>query len=269
MSDALARRLDAAQTIAREAGALALRYYRDRHNLKWQSKGAQDWVSEADKAVEDIIRSRLAEAFPDDAFLGEESGRSGGSGPTWVVDPIDGTSMFLRGIAYWCVSIALVADGELELGVIYDAPADEMFAGRRGRGAVCNGRPMRVSGVADLRDTVMGIGFSSRKPTDPVSEWLRRLLAAGGQYRQLGAGALMLAHAADGRLEGYYEWHHNSWDALAGLLLNREAGAWTNDFLAGGGLYEGNTIFCCTPDLHAPLAAMITAAGMPVGDAAR
>lgn len=265
MTDALARRLDAAQSIAREAGALARRYYHDRTALQWHSKGVQDWVSEADQAVEELIRGRLAAAFPTDAFLGEESGRSGGSGPVWVVDPIDGTSMFLRGIAYWCVSIALVAEGELELGVIYDPLADEMFAGRRGCGAHCNGRPMRVSAVSELSRTVMGIGYSSRKPTDPVSDWLRRLLAADGQYRQLGAGALMLAHAADGRLEGYYEWHHHSWDALAGLLLNREAGAWTNDFLANDGLYEGNTIFVCPPALRPALGELIEAAGLPVG----
>jgi myo-inositol-1(or 4)-monophosphatase len=218
----------------------------------------------ADKAVEDLIRRRLAESFPDDAILGEEGGRSGGSGPVWVVDPIDGTAMFLRGIAYWCVSIALVAEGELELGVIYDPMADEMFAGRRGHGATCNGRAMRVSAVTELAQTVLGVGFSSRRPTAPVSDWLGRLLAAHGEYRQLGAGALMLAHAADGRLEGYYEWHHHPWDALAGLLLNREAGAWTNDFLANDGLYQGNAIFVCPPGLRPALADLIAAAGLPV-----
>lgn len=265
MTDAIARRFDAAQSIAREAGALARRYFENRHSLQWESKGVQNWVSEADKAVEDLIRSRLAEAFPGDAFLGEETGRSGGSGPVWVVDPIDGTSMFLRGIAYWCVSIALVAEGDLELGVIYDPMADEMFAGRRGVGATCNGRPMRVSRVSELSRTVMGVGFSSRRPTAPVSDWLRRLLAAKAEFRQLGAGALMLAHVADGRLEGYYEWHHHSWDALAGLLLSREAGAWSNDFLADDGLYQGNVIFVCPPALREPLAALIEAAGLPVG----
>lgn len=266
MTDALAQRLTAAQSIAREAGTLARRYYRDRHSLQWESKGVQNWVSEADKAVEDLIRDRLAEAFPDDAFLGEESGRSGGAGPVWVVDPIDGTTMFLRGIAYWCVSIALVAEGVLELGVIYDPLADEMFAGRRGHGAQCNGRPMRVSTVCELSQAVVGVGFSHRRPTVPVSDWLGRLLAAKGEYRQLGAGALMLAHAADGRLDGYYECHHHSWDALAGLLLNREAGAWTNDFLAGDGLYEGSPIFVCPPALRPGLAELIKAAGLPHGD---
>lgn len=270
MTDPLALRLDAAQAIAREAGALARRFYDNRHALRWESKGVQNWVSEADKAVEDLIRARLAEAFPGDAILGEEgghsSGDSGGDGPVWVVDPIDGTSMFLRGIAYWCVSIALVAEGRLELGVIFDPMADEMFAGRRGFGAVCNGRPMRVSAVTTLSQAVLGVGFSSRRPTAPVADWLGRLLAAKAEYRQLGAGALMLAHAADGRLEGYYEWHHHPWDALAGLLLAREAGAFSNDFLAGDGLYQGNPIFVCPPALRPALSALITAAGLPVGD---
>ncbi len=264
MSDALAQRLDAAQSIAREAGALARRYYQDRHALQWESKGLQDWVSVADKAVEDLIRDRLAAAFPSDGFLGEESGASGGSGPVWVVDPIDGTAMFLRGIAYWCVSIALVAEGDLELGVIYDPMADEMFAGRRGHGAICNGRTMRVSAVTELSKAVVGVGFSSRRPTAPVSDWLGRLLAAKGEYRQLGAGALMLAHAADGRLEAYYESHHHSWDALAGLLLNREAGATTCDFLANDGLHHGNPIFVSPPALRPALAELIEAAGLPL-----
>lgn len=266
MTDPLAFRLEAAQSIAREAGALARRFYDNRDALQWESKGVQNWVSEADKAVEDLIRARLTAAFPTDAILGEEGGHSGGDGPVWVVDPIDGTSMFLRGIAYWCVSIALVAEGRLELGVIFDPMADEMFAGRRGHGAACNGRPMRVSTVTALSQAVVGIGFSSRRPTAPVADWLGRLLAANAEYRQLGAGALMLAHAADGRLEGYYEWHHHPWDALAGLLLAREAGAASNDFLADDGLHQGNVIFVCHPALRPALAGLITAAGLPVGE---
>lgn len=263
----LARRLDAAIAIGRDAGALARDYFGRRATLTVETKGIQDWVSVADRAVEELIRRRLAETFPEDGFLGEESGGSGGAGAVWVVDPIDGTSMFLRGIAYFCISIALVVEGELELGVIYDPMADELFAGRRGHGAACNGRPMRVSAVSRLRDTVMGIGFSNRRPTGPVADWLKALLAADGSFRQLGAGALMLAHVADGRLDGYYEWHHNSWDALAGLLLCREAGAFTNDFLGDDGLTEGNVVLACGPDIRLPLETLISGAGLPLGTA--
>ena len=141
-------RLAAAEAVAREAGALALRYYRNLEALEVESKGPQDIVSAADRAVEDLVRERLLAMFPDDAILGEEGGLHGaGREGTWVVDPIDGTWCFLNGIGAWCVSLAYVREGRIETAVIYDPNAGELFAARAGGGATLDGRPIHVASV--------------------------------------------------------------------------------------------------------------------------
>lgn len=254
MTDGLARRFDAAQAIAREAGQLALDYFRDLGALVVERKGLQDEVSIADRAVEDLIRARLAELFPDDGVLGEEGGLDGASAEAaqgadglWVVDPIDGTACFLAGIPVWCVSIAFVAEGAPTLGVIYDPNNDELFAARRGHGAALNGAPIRVSAVESLTEGTVAIGYSTRSRPREILGILDRLLTAGGMFQRNGSGALMLAYVAAGRYLGYYEPHINSWDCLAGIALVDEAGGWTNDFLAGDGLTEGNPIAAAAP----------------------
>ncbi len=174
----------------------------------------------------------------------------------WVIDPIDGTANFLRGIPSWSVSIAYVADGEIEIGIVDDPVADELFAARRGHGATRNGTSIRVSGCADLTTATVGLGFSYRRPVADYVTVMRRLLEAHCEYRRMGSAAIGLAYVADGRFDGYWEAHVNSWDTLAGLVLVREAGGWVNDFLAGDGLAQGNVVQACTPGILESLAAL-------------
>jgi myo-inositol-1(or 4)-monophosphatase len=237
-------RLAAAAAIAREAGALGLRYYRGRDQLQIEQKGLQDVVTVADRAVETLIRERLAELFPEDAVLGEEGGLlgDGGAPGVWVVDPIDGTWCFVNGIGSWCVSIAYVVAGRIELGVIHDPNAQELFAGRRGGGAVLNGRPLQVSPARTLAEGTLGTGFSHRSKPEEIAPLIGRLLAAGGMFQRHGSGALGLAWTAAGRLIGYVEPHMNSWDCLAGILLVEESSGFANDFLADDGLTRGNRV---------------------------
>ncbi|HIC81829.1 MAG TPA: inositol monophosphatase [Kiloniellaceae bacterium] len=249
-----------AQDLAREAGGLAYGYYRRRHELAVESKGLQDAVSIADKKTEDLIRSRIAARFPDDAFLGEESGASEDlldGRPIWVVDPIDGTVCFLNGMPTWCVSIALVQGGAVELGVIYDPNVDELYAARRGGGAFLNGVRQPVPAAKAFRDGLFGTGFSHRSPAGDFVPFLAGLLEDGGLFLRNGSGALMLAYVAVGRLIGYFEPHINSWDSLAGLLLVRVAGGWTSDFLADDGLLRGNLCAASAPDLAPTLQALL------------
>lgn len=245
-------RFSAAQAIVREAGDLAMQYFRNRDSLAVESKGPQDVVSEADRAVEAMIFDRIAKLFPADSLFGEESG-----GPQdwsdvralWVVDPIDGTACFVNGIPVWCVSIALVAGSEIEIGVIYDPNTGELFAARRGHGATLNGAPMRPSTAAGFAEGIVGMGYSLRRPASAVVQAIAQLLAEGGMFQCNGSGALMIAYVAAGRLIGYYEAHINAWDCLAGLAMVREVGGWTNDFLAGDGLARGNPVAAAAPRL--------------------
>ncbi len=247
MTDLDARFL-AGCAVARDAGRLARRHFDNRHALEIESKGTQDHVSIADREVEELIRARLGAAFPEDGFLGEEGGGAARD-RLWIIDPIDGTSNFLRGIAAWCVSFGYRRAGEIELGMIYDPVADELYAAKRGGGAFCNGVRLRVSGCAAVDQAMLGLGFSYRRPVPPFAEAVGRLLSAHCEFRRFGSGALGLASVAIGRTDGYWEPHINSWDVAAGICLVREAGGWTSDFFAGDGLLSGNPILACTPAL--------------------
>jgi myo-inositol-1(or 4)-monophosphatase len=244
-------RLAVAASLAREAGAVALRFYRNLEALEIESKGPQDIVSAADRAVEDLVRARLTAFFPGDRILGEEGGLVGeGQDGTWVVDPIDGTWCFLNGIGAWCVSLAYVRDGKTEIGAIYDPNAHELFTARAGGGAMLDGRPIHVADVTSLTQGTVSVGHSNRIPPTAAVAAIDRLLQAGGMFHRHGSGALALAWTACGRLIGYVEPHMNSWDALAGLLLIAEAGGYTNDFLADDGLMRGNAVLGCPMGLR-------------------
>jgi myo-inositol-1(or 4)-monophosphatase len=248
-------RLRAAEAVVREAGKLAADFFSRRSSLTIDRKGAQDLVSEADRACEELIVAGLSRLFPADSFLGEEGGlRNAGGEAIWVIDPIDGTHNFLTGVPFWCVSLALVIGTESVLGLIYHPAADELFTARRGGGAFLNGAPMRVTGEAELTRARICLGFSYRRSIDQHVRAVEALLSAECEYCRLGSGALGLAYVAAGRFDGYWEAHTNSWDAAAGLCLVAEAGGWTNDFLAGDGLMSGSLVLAATPALVGDLA---------------
>lgn len=251
--DELDARLRFAVDAARRAGDLALAYARDPARMAIEAKGVQDVVTAADKAVEAMLRREAAAAFPGDAMLGEEDGITPGwdaRAPLWIVDPIDGTANFARRLPFWCVSIGLLVDGDAALGVIHAPVLDEMHAAARGRGATLNGQPIRVSAVTKPEGSRIGLGFSYRREHALHVAAVERLLSRHCEYSRLGSGALGMAHVADGRFEGYFEPHINSWDVAAGLVIVREAGGFTNDFFAGEGLLRGNPILAGAPGVR-------------------
>ena len=239
-----------AGAVVREAGRLARRHFERRDQLEVEHKGTQDLVSIADRAVEDLIRARLAAAFPGDGMMGEEGAVARADAPgRWVIDPIDGTANFLRGVPYWSVTVAYVRERQTEIGITYDPMHDDLFVARRGRGAVRNGEPIRVSGRSDPREACFGHTFSFKTDAARYVRTLAALLEAGVDHRRLGSTALMLCHVADGRLDGCVTLYCSSWDVLAGLLLVREAGGVARDFLAVAELTEPGAVYACTPAL--------------------
>lgn len=252
-ADFFSERFELARRVIRDGGLLALGHFRSA-DLQVGRKGVQDFVTPVDRAVEDLLVGAIREAFPGDAILGEEGGALDGAAPDvplWVIDPIDGTINFARGLPLWCVSVALVQAGEIRFGLIYNPVADELHHARQGLGACCNGRPIRVSGATRPDEARIGAGFSRRRGVAVHLEGIGALLSHGCEYTRLGSGALSLAFVADGRLDGFWEAHINSWDVLAGLCLVREAGGWCADFLGGDALQHGNTVLACTPGLRA------------------
>jgi myo-inositol-1(or 4)-monophosphatase len=249
-----------AETVVRKAGALAANYYDRRAALSIENKGVQDVVSEADRACEEMIVEALTRHFPEDGFLGEEGGLRSKGKLIWVVDPIDGTDNFLRGIPFWCVSIGLVADRRALLGYIYNPVTEELFSAVKGGGAFLNGEAIRVSDTADVGRARICLGFSYRRPVAPHARVVKALLDAHCEYSRLGSGALGVAYTAAGRFDAYWEHHINAWDVAAGLAIVTEAGGVTNDFLAGDGFERGNEIFASTPKLAPKLGLLIEAA---------
>jgi myo-inositol-1(or 4)-monophosphatase len=251
----LDRREQILRAVTIEAGELALDWFNRRDTLQVALKGPQDYASEADAAVEQLLARRLAEAVPEDQFLGEEGGGEVGE-RIWVVDPIDGTANFVRGMSRFCVSVAFVAGGEIQLGAIFSPVTDELFLARRGHGATLNGKPIRAARTDRLERASIEVGWSSRLPYAAYLEVVRRMLEAGVDFRRFGSGALGLANVADGRADAYFEQHINSWDCLAGILLVEEAGGRVNDFLAGDGLRRGNPVLAVAPGVADKIAAL-------------
>jgi myo-inositol-1(or 4)-monophosphatase len=247
------------QSLIEEAGALALGYFRRLAELTVTGKGRQDMASEADVETELLIRRRLADRFPDDAFLGEETGRSdvAGSRGIWVVDPIDGTQPFISGMTSWCVSLAFVLDGRLEMGFVTSPARDELFMGRRGERATLNGRPISVGTATRLDDGIVAVGYSPRIGADDILPMFERLLRQGGMFYRDGSGALALCYVACGRLIGYVEAHMNAWDCLGAFAVLEAAGGRCNDVLAGDGLWKGGRIICGPPALYPALRALV------------
>jgi myo-inositol-1(or 4)-monophosphatase len=245
----LTERYRLAQEIVKEAGELAMQYYR-RRGLNVYSKGVQDVVTEADNACEKLIARAVFDAFPNDSFLGEEGGiQNPGSNIVWVVDPIDGTSNFVRGIPFWCVSLGIVLDRRPCIGVLYDPVNEDFYSAAEHSGAFKNGKIIRPSKVTRLDEALVGLGFSFRRPVGVHVRAIESCLTAHCEYNRLGSGALSLAYVGDGRLTGYWEAHMNSWDAAGGIAIVRAAGAYANDFFSGDGLQHGNSILTAAPGI--------------------
>ncbi|WP_281978628.1 inositol monophosphatase family protein [Pseudorhizobium flavum] len=239
-----------AEGVARKAGALALDYFLRRETLVIEiKKDPQDVVSIADRAVETLIREQIAEAYPKDGVLGEEYGLiESSSGFTWVIDPIDGTSPFVNGMPTWCVSIALLHEGEPVVGVIAAPCQDELYSAAHGLGARLNGTPLRIDGSRTIRNAVTGVGANHHVPPRTVADFVEALLTQGGTFIRNGSGALMLAYVAAGRLVGYYEPYMHAWDCLAGYCLVREAGGWFLPFpVEGERLTKGAPVLAAGP----------------------
>lgn len=221
-------------------------------------KGPQDYLTETDAVVERFIRRELAASFPDDAVLGEEAGGTQAD-ITWVVDPIDGTANFARGIPHYCICIALVMNQAVELGLIYQPETNEFYVARRDGGASRNGKPIHVSPSTEIEACTVELGWSTRIPTEDYMRVLENMLAAGLNVRRAACGALGLAWVADGRSDAYAELHMNPWDCLAGLLMIKEAGGVVNQSLTSLPRIAGGAVLGATPSL---VTALVTASGI-------
>ena len=250
-------RLEFSGKLARDAGRLA-------HTTFGQSatsmKGRHDVLTAMDGEVERFIRKAITASYPDDAIIGEEEGGRGAD-RVWLIDPIDGTANYARGIPHYCVSIGYLEHGVPTVAAVHDPSHDWLYSAARGEGAWRDGQRLSVSPCDDLGAATVECGWSTRRTTGDYLALLTRVMNAGCAIRRVGSGALGLVDVAAGRSEAYCELHINAWDCAAGILLVREAGGYTNDFFAGGGLTEGNPVIGTNRALCAKLADLI---GIPI-----
>ncbi|MBB5206794.1 inositol monophosphatase family protein [Chiayiivirga flava] len=229
---------------ARAAGNVIMRNMARLDTLNVVEKGRQDYASEVDSQAETEIIRELRRAFPDHAFLGEEGGAVGKARFTFVIDPLDGTSNYLRGFPHWCVSIGLLDNGEPLHAVIYDPLRNEIFSASRGAGAFLNDRRLRVGTRNDLGGAMIITGFPPRERARvaPQLDALRSVLGDAEDIRRTGSAALDLAYVACGRADAYFEAGVKPWDIAAGVLLVREAGGRCTDFGGGGNSFNNGQI---------------------------
>lgn len=238
------------------AGRLALSFLTRDKPLEIEVKGPQDFVTAVDKAVELLIRQRLHEAFPDHAILGEEFGLDrDGARIVWILDPIDGTSNFMRDRPGWCVSVGATLEDKPVLGVIFDPVKDELYSAVAGRGATRNGDPISVNRDSTLQKSVFGVGFTSGKSVAAHTRLIGHILNRGCEYRRFGSSAMMLAQVADGRLDGYADARTSVWDVIAGLVLVREAGGVVEDFIETGA--QSGAILAAAPGVAATASVLL------------
>jgi myo-inositol-1(or 4)-monophosphatase len=196
--------------------------------VRVDKKGTIDLVTDVDVAVERMFRALVAERFPDHQVLAEEMGGSVAipAGPCWVFDPIDGTTNYAHGIPIFCASLALEIDGVAEVAAIFDPTRRELFTAERGRGALLNGRPIRVSNTESLLDAVVVTGFPYDVHTrvDEVVGLFGAFVARARAVRRLGSAAIDLCYVASGRMDGFWESDLKPWDIAAGALIVAEAG---------------------------------------------
>lgn len=250
----LSERCKSAQHIAAEAGDLALRYFRQPHSLLIDKKGHQDFVSQADREVEELVRARLAATCPKDGIVGEEQAPTPGtSGFTWVIDPIDGTTNFINAIPAWTVVLAGVSGGRTQIGVIHDPCHAETFIAVRGKGAMLNGEPLQIPQGLTLKDGTTGVGFSNRVESAGVMRLMQAIFDEGGIFLRNASGALSIAYVAAGRLLGYAEEHMNAWDCLAGQLIVEEAGGGVEIQDADAMIADGGRVIVGAPGVFEDL----------------
>jgi myo-inositol-1(or 4)-monophosphatase len=243
--------LNIAIRAARAAGDSIVREMDRVSDISIDIKGKNDFVTEVDKQAEYIIIETIKNAYPDHAFLAEESGKSGDSDYVWIIDPLDGTTNFLHGFPHFAVSIALQCKGRLDQAVVYDPIKQELFTASKGKGAQLNNKKIRVSPKKNIDGALLGTGFPFKEEHD-VDKFIKNFKsfypkAAG--IRRAGAASLDLAYVACGRLDGFWEYDLKPWDIAAGALLVQEAGGINSEISGGLDYMESGDIICANPKL--------------------
>jgi myo-inositol-1(or 4)-monophosphatase len=246
--------LKAIEEIAGLGGQKLMAHWRTLEADQVSEKARNDLVSAADLASEKMIIEAIRSRFPDHSILSEEAGRSTPteSGPTWIIDPLDGTTNFVHGIPQFAISIGVAVEGRIDFGVIFDPCKNDVFSAARGHGATWNGKPCRVSSREGLPGALLATGFPFKAHAllDPYLAIFRDLFLRCKAIRRPGAAALDLAYTACGLFDGFFEFQLSAWDIAAGAVLVEEAGGVISDMDGGPDYLESGNVICGSPGVH-------------------
>jgi myo-inositol-1(or 4)-monophosphatase len=244
---------------AARCGGDLLRSWEGRFHVR--EKGPSDLVTEADLASQEAIRAVISRHYPDHEFVGEEGGEHdrGTANCCWVVDPLDGTTNYVHGIPHYCVSVAVICEGQIEAGAIFHPRAGVCYTAVRDGGAYKDGRTLGTSQVTDLSGAVVAVSFPPQ--VGPESREVADFLAVIGNcqgVRRMGSAALNLCYLAEGRLDGYWSSSVHPWDVAAGVLIATQAGARVSN-AAGGPFdpWQAEFVAAAGPQLHRHLLAKL------------
>lgn len=248
---------EVAISAAQKAGEFILEASSDIRSLDIEQKSLHDYVSQVDRGAEERIVKTIKDHFPDHGIVGEEFGQQGQqiSDYSWVIDPLDGTTNFLREIPHYAVSIAVLHKGIVVCGVVFDPTKNELFCAVRERGATLNGIPISVSGRSSIVGSLLstGVPYSGENLArlDMFTDTMTGLLECQTSgIRRLGAAALDLAYVAAGRYDGFWEASLKSWDIAAGALLVTESGGAVTELNGGGDYLQSGHILAASSAVH-------------------
>ncbi|MEI6709060.1 MAG: inositol monophosphatase family protein [Methylococcales bacterium] len=227
------------EQVVREAGTIALTYFKDLKNVTIDKKSPRDFVTAADVAVEAFLKQTLTEKYPEYGFWGEESGKSANQTNRWIVDPIDGTHSFSKGQYFWSISVALEMNHQLIMGAVYAPALNDYYCAEQGKGAWKNGESIHVSDETSLANSMIATGFACLRSylTDNNLERFGRVAQQTTGQRRFGSAAMDLCLVADGQVDAFWEQELNLYDVAAGALIAREAGATVTDFQGNAGIF--------------------------------
>ncbi|MEO5659554.1 MAG: inositol monophosphatase family protein [Polaromonas sp.] len=262
MSSNLHPMLNVAVKAARAAGALINRAALDVEAVRVSLKQTNDFVTDVDQAAEAAIIETLLTAYPGHGILAEESGSEQGAKDSefvWIIDPLDGTTNFIHGFPFYCVSIALAVRGKIEQAVVYDTNRNDIYSASKGRGSYVNDRRIRVGKRTRLQECLISTGFPYR-PGDKLKPYLSMLGEVMSQcagVRRPGAAALDLAYLAAGHTDGFFETGLQPWDVAAGSLLITEAGGLIGNFTGEADFMDHGECVAGNPRIYGQLVATL------------
>ncbi|MCO6524206.1 MAG: inositol-1-monophosphatase [Candidatus Schmidhempelia sp.] len=245
--------LNIAVRAARKAGNLIIRSHENPDSIQINTKSANDFATNIDRAAEALIIETIKRAYPDHTIIGEESGLEKGndSETQWIIDPIDGTTNFIKGFPHFSISIAVRVKGRTEVGVVYDPMRNELYTASRGQGAQLNGYRIRVTNAKDLNGSLLATGFpfKAKQFSENYFRVMEKLFIKVADFRRTGSAALDLAYVAAGRVDGFFEIGLKPWDIAAGEIILREAGGVITDFAGGVNYMASGNIIAGNPKI--------------------